>query len=254
MDLLKAFILGIVEGLTEFLPISSTAHLLIAQKFLRIPQTEFISFFDIVIQSGAILAVIFSYFKYLKVNHYLIKKIFVSFLPTAIIGFILHKIIKNYFFNSMNLIVGAMFFIGFLFVAFEIISKKSKKKILSKMNYLEAIIIGLGQSLAIVPGVSRAGAVILTMLLLGFRRDEAAIYSFLLAVPTIMAASGLEIIKSDLKVIFVGNNFLSFLIGFFTSFFVALVVIQWFINFLKRRSLIFFGIYRMALAFYLFMI
>ncbi|MGB9883131.1 MAG: undecaprenyl-diphosphate phosphatase [Microgenomates group bacterium] len=254
MDLLKAFILGIVEGLTEFLPISSTAHLLIAQKFLKIPQTEFTSFFDIVIQSGAILSVIFLYFKYLKENQYLIKKIFISFIPTAVIGFILHKIIKNYFFNSMNLIVGAMFFIGFLFVAFEIISQKKNNKVLSKMNYFEAIIIGLGQSLAIVPGVSRAGAVILTMLLLGFRRDEAAIYSFLLAVPTIMAASGLEIIKSDLRVIFIGNNFLSFLIGFFTSFFVALVVIKWFISFLKKKSLIFFGIYRMALAFYLFMI
>lgn len=254
MNLLNAFILGVIEGLTEFLPISSTAHLLIAQKFLKIPQTEFASFFDIVIQSGAILAVIFLYFQYLKKNQFIIKNIFISFLPTVIFGFLLYKIIKNYFFNSMTLIIGAMFFVGLLFIVFEIFWKKEKNKSLKNMMIFDAIIIGLGQSLAIIPGVSRAGAVILTMLILGYRKDESAIYSFLLAVPTIFAASTFEIIKTNWSIIFTGNNFLMLAIGFFTSFIVALVVVKWFIEFLKRRSLIFFGIYRMVLAFYLFML
>ncbi|GAB4218821.1 MAG: undecaprenyl-diphosphatase UppP [Candidatus Microgenomates bacterium] len=250
MDLLNAIILGVVEGLTEFLPISSTAHLILIGKLLKIPQSDFVSFFDIVIQSGAILAVIFLYFNYILKNKKLWLKIIVSFLPTAVVGLILEKIIKKYFFNSFYLIIGAMFFIGLLFIVFEVFLKRKKlDKNILEMSYLQAFFIGLGQSLAVVPGVSRAGAVILTMMILGFRRDESAIYSFLLAVPTILAASGLEIIKSDWKIIFANNNLSLLIIGFITSFIVALIVVQWFIDFLKKKSLIFFGIYRIVVAF-----
>lgn len=254
MNLLNAIILGVVEGLTEFLPISSTAHLILTNKLLNIPQTDFASFFDVVIQSGAILAIIFLYFQYVLKNKDLWGKLFVSFLPTAVVGLIFQKIIKKYFFNSIDLIIGAMFLVGVFFIVFEVFfGNKNLKKNILKMSFFEAFLIGLGQSLAVIPGVSRAGAVILTMMILGYKRDESAIYSFLLAVPTIFAASGLEIIKSDFN-FFTGSNLQILMIGFFVSFITALLVVKWFLNFLKTKTLIIFGIYRIVVALGFFMI
>ncbi|PIP62451.1 undecaprenyl-diphosphatase [Candidatus Roizmanbacteria bacterium CG22_combo_CG10-13_8_21_14_all_35_9] len=256
MNLIHAFILGIVEGLTEFLPVSSTAHLIIASKFLHISQSEFQAFFEIFIQSGAILAVLFLYFFYVLEHKELWGKIIASFIPTAIVGLVLEKIIKKVFFNSMPLIISSMFLIGLLFIIFELLVKNKKVKLdksINKMSYLEALIIGLGQSLAVVPGVSRAGIVILTMMGQRFKRDQSAIYSFLLAVPTILAASGLEIIKTDFKVITVANNLLFLGVGFFISLVTAYLVVRWFIGFLQKNSLVVFGVYRLILAIFLLM-
>jgi undecaprenyl-diphosphatase len=257
MSLIHAVILGLVEGMTEFLPISSTAHLLIAGRMLGIKQTEFLTFFDVFIQSGAILAVVILYFSYVLSHRDLWGKIIVSFIPTALVGLILEKIIKKYFFNSLPLVISAMFIVGAAFVVFEYLVKKKKikqDKTVKQMTVTEALLIGVGQSLAVVPGVSRAGAVMLTMMSQKFRRDEAAVYSFLLAVPTILAASALEVLKTDLKIITESSNLSFLLIGFFTSFVTAYLVIKWFIGFLKTNSLTIFGIYRMILSFVLFMI
>jgi undecaprenyl-diphosphatase len=251
MNLIHSFILGIVEGITEFLPISSTAHLIIASKLLHISQTEFQTFFEIFIQSGAILAVVFLYFSYVFKHKELWGKIIASFIPTAIVGLVLEKIIKRVFFNSMPLITGSMFLVGLLFIIFEYLVKNKKIKLeksIGKMSYAEAFIVGLGQSLAVVPGVSRAGIVILTMMGEGYKRDESAIYSFLLAVPTILAASGLEIIKTDFKVITNINNLLFLEVGFFVSLATAYLTVKWFIGFLQKNSLVGFGIYRILLA------
>lgn len=254
MNLLNALILGIVEGVAEFLPISSTAHLLIAGKLLHLTQTEFQTFFDIFIQSGAILAVVFLYFKYVIKHKDLWGKIVVSFIPTAIVGLILEKIIKKVFFNSMPLIIGSMFFVGLLFIIFEYLVRKKKiilVKSIESLSYKEAFMVGLGQSLAVVPGVSRAGIVMLTMMGQKFKRDESAIYSFLLAVPTILAASGLEVIKTNIKILSNPAN-LSFLaVGFIVSFITAYLSIKWLIGFLKNNSLTIFGIYRLLLSFIL---
>lgn len=257
MNLINALILGLVEGITEFLPISSTAHLIISSKLLNIPQTEFQKFFEVFIQSGAILAVVFIYWKLILKNRSLITNIILSFIPTAIVGLLLRKVIKGIFFESFTLIAISLFVIGLFFIIFEFLLKKkifkTNKKII-QMTIQQALIIGVGQSLAVVPGVSRAGAVILTMMALGFNRKESALYSFILAVPTLFAASTFDFLKTNPKIIFTGNNPLFLFIGLITSFFSALLAIKWFIKFLQKNSLSGFGVYRMALALMIFFI
>jgi len=257
MNLLNTIVLGIVEGITEFLPISSTAHLIIFSKLLHISQTEFQKFFEVFIQSGAILAVIFIYIHYLLKNKKIIKSIILSFIPTAIIGFLLYKVIKNYFFDSFGLIQIAMFSIGLVFIVFELLIKNKKivlKKTISQLTLTEAVVVGLVQSLAVVPGVSRAGAVMLGMMLLGYKRDESATYSFLLAVPTILAAGAYDLFKS--KNILVSNldSIWILIFGFLASFVFAYFSVKWLINYLKRNSLVFFGIYRIIVALLLFVL
>jgi undecaprenyl-diphosphatase len=253
MNLFNALILGIVEGVTEFLPISSTAHLIITSKLLNIPATEFQKFFEVFIQSGAIMAVVVIYWKVILKNKNLLKNIFLSFLPTAVVGLLLHKVIKNVFFESFTLIAASLFIVGLFFIIFEFLLQKKVVKIDKKiiqMTIVQSLLIGVGQSLAVVPGVSRAGAVILTMMLLGFNREESALYSFVLAVPTLLAASAFDFLKTDPQLIFSGNNPLFLFIGLITSFFSALLAIKWFIKFLQKNSLFHFGVYRIILAFF----
>ena len=251
MNYLHAITLGIVEGMTEFLPISSTAHLIIVSKLLRLPSSDFQKFFEVFIQSGAILAIILIYFEYILKHKEILKKIGLSFIPTAIIGFLLYKVIKTIFFESGILIIMAMFSVGILFFVLEyfISSKKiSLTRSLNGLTFAQAVFIGLAQSLAVVPGVSRSGIVMLYMMLVGYKRDEAALYSFLLAAPTIIATSGDDLFK--MRHIF--NDSIHYLplllVGLITSFLVAYVVIKWFIGFLKNNSLVPFGIYRVVLA------
>ena len=255
MNLLNTIILGFVEGITEFLPISSTAHLIITSKLLNISQTNFQKLFEVFIQSGAILAVVFLYFNELRGNFKILKTLFFSFLPTALVGFFLYKVIKNIFFESMGLIVFSLFFVGILFIIVEILVSKKKislKKKIKDIDIFQALIIGLAQSLAIIPGVSRAGAVILSMLILGYRRDQSAKYSFLLSIPTIFMASFYDLYKSKDILLTNLNQVGILLIGFFISFIFALISVKWLIGFLKKNSLIIFGIYRILLAIILF--
>ncbi|MFA6533086.1 MAG: undecaprenyl-diphosphate phosphatase [Patescibacteria group bacterium] len=251
MNFINALILGLVEGVTEFLPISSTAHLIISSKLLNIPSTEFQKFFEVFIQSGAILAVVFVYWKIILKNRNLMVNIILSFIPTAVVGLLLHKVIKNVFFESFTLIAVSLFTIGLLFIIYEFLLKKkivkTDKKII-QMTILQALLIGVGQSLAVVPGVSRAGAVILTMMVMGFNREESALYSFVLAVPTLFAASAFDFIKTDPQLVFSGSNPLFLSVGLITSFFSALLAIKWFVKFLQKNSLSYFGVYRIGLA------
>src|SRR3989338_5569741 len=251
MNLLIAVILGIVEGLTEFLPISSTAHLIISSRLLNIPQTEFQKFFEVFIQAGAILSVVFLYFNYAVKNPLLIKKVAASFLPTALVGFLLHKIIKEVFFESFALIIGSLVVIGLLFIVVEYLIKNKKielSKTIKNLSWTDALIIGLGQSLAVIPGISRAGIVILAMMVKGYRRDEAAVYSFLLAVPTIIAAAGYDLLKTDSAVLSEQDNILFLSAGFVVSFITAYISVKWLIGYLKKHSLIPFGVYRILLV------
>ena len=251
MNIINSIILGLVEGVTEFLPISSTAHLIISSKFLNIPTTEFQKFFEVFIQSGAILAVVFVYWKTIFKNRNLMINVILSFIPTAIVGFLLHKIIKGVFFESFTLIAASLFVVGLFFIIFEFLLKrkiiKTDKKII-QMTILQALLIGIGQSLAVVPGVSRAGAVILTMMLLGFDREESALYSFVLAVPTLFAASAFDFIKTDPQLVFSGSNPIFLFVGLIMAFFSALFAIKWFVKFLQKNSLSYFGVYRIGLA------
>jgi len=255
MNLLNIIILGFVEGITEFLPISSTAHLIITSKLLNISQTDFQKLFEVFIQSGAILSVVFLYFNQLKGNFKILKNLFFSFLPTALVGFFLYKVIKNVFFDSLNLIAFSLFFVGIFFIIIEILVNKKKivlKKKIEEINIFHALIIGLAQSFAVIPGVSRAGAVILSMLILGYQRDQSAKYSFFLSIPTIFMASFYDLYKSKDILLTNLNQVGLLLIGFFISFIFALISVKWLLGFLKKNSLIIFGIYRILLAIILF--
>ncbi|MEO6508885.1 MAG: undecaprenyl-diphosphate phosphatase, partial [Patescibacteria group bacterium] len=191
MNIFQSIILGVVEGITEFLPISSTFHLIFASKLLDIPQNDFLKLFEVVIQGGAILSVVILYIKELLSDRELLKKVIVSFLPTATIGFVLYKVIKNVFFEADLLMLAVFLIVGIIFI---VVEKSHRNQALTqpidKLTYKDAFIIGLVQALAVIPGVSRAGSVILAMIFLGYNRPNAAKYSFMLSIPTILAASG----------------------------------------------------------------
>jgi undecaprenyl-diphosphatase len=251
MDLLKTIVLGMVEGVTEFLPISSTAHLIITSKLLNISQTDFQKLFEVFIQSGAILSVVFLYFNQLKGNFKILKNLFFSFLPTALVGFFLYKVIKNVFFESLIFIGVSLILVGIFFIIIEILVNKKKillKKKIEEINIFDALIIGVAQSLAVIPGVSRAGVVILSMLILGYQRDQSAKYSFLLSIPTIFMASFYDLYKSKDTFLTNLNQLWMLLIGFFVSFIFALISVKWLIGFLKKNSLVIFGIYRLIIG------
>lgn len=241
-------ILGIIEGATEYLPISSTFHLIWFSRFLGIPATDFQKAYEVIIQGGAILAVVLLYWRVVKENRQLLYKLAFSFVPTAVIGLGLYKVIKNVFFESYLLQIVIFILVGLVFLWFEKFSRKALNRTLEKITYKEAVLIGLIQALAIFPGVSRAGAVILGMMFLGVRRDEAAKYSFLLAVPTLLAASGLDLYKS--MPILVNNRDQAgvLAVGFVFAFLSAWVGVKWFIYYLQTRTLAGFGWYRLLVG------
>jgi undecaprenyl-diphosphatase len=249
--ILKYFLLGIIEGLTEFLPVSSTAHLILFSYLLNLQQSDFHKFFEIFIQTGAILAVIVSYWKLLIRNKNLFFYLILSFIPTAIISLFFYKTIKSVFFEDQILITSMLIIVGFLFILIEYFVKKNKlnlKYSLEQLNPIKAILIGIFQSLAIIPGVSRAGAVILGMMLLRFTRKDSVIYSFLLAVPTIISAGLYDLYKSGFNAILFNDNLYYLIIGFLTSFIFALLAIKFFLNYLQKHDLTIFGIYRIILG------
>jgi undecaprenyl-diphosphatase len=251
MNIIHAALLGIVEGLTEFLPISSTAHLIIAAQLLQLSQTDFQKLFEVFIQGGAILAAVFLYTGYLLKHKSMIKQILLSFFPTAIVGLVLYKVIKDVFFNSPYLIIGAMASVGALFLLLEYLVKKKKillNRSVGELTPLQAVITGLAQALATVPGVSRSGIVMTYLMSQGYKREDSALYSFILAVPTIMAASAYDLFKMR-HLLTKSASYLPLLaVGFFVSFAVAYVVMKWFISFLKKNTLVSFGVYRIILA------
>lgn len=251
MTIIHAALLGVIEGLTEFLPISSTAHLIIASQLLHLPQTDFQKLFEVVVQGGAILAVVFLYGGYLLKHKTLIKPILLSFLPTAVIGFVLYKVIKTVFFNSPYLLIGAMGIVGAAFLLLEYLIKTKKIVLQKSVNHMppvQAVMTGLAQALATIPGVSRSGIVMAYLMGTGYKRDDAALYSFLLAIPTILAASGYDLFKMRHLLVRSSGNFPLLAVGFVVSFGVAYLVMKWFIGFLKKNTLVSFGVYRIILA------
>lgn len=252
MEIWQTIILGLVEGLTEFLPISSTAHLVLFSRILGLAQSDFLKFFEIFIQAGAVLAVVVLYWKTLLRNWLMWKKILVAFLPAAILGFIFYKTIKN-FLGETSVILWALALGGILLMVFEFFYAKRQKVQQPDVviSYKQAIVVGLCQSLAMVPGVSRSGATILGGLVLGINRKAIVEFSFLLAAPTIMAATGFDFYKTMAN--WQGNNMSmldiwSLVIGFVIAFLVALLAIKSFLKFIQNHNFIGFGIYRILLA------
>jgi len=254
MHIWQALILGIIEGLTEFLPISSTFHLIFASQLLGIDETNFVKVFEVFIQAGSILAILFIYGKELLTDRSLIKKIIVSCVPTVIVGFLLHSIIKNFFFETNWLMLGAFVLVGVIFIFYELRLKHSDKKnnqTIKDLSWSQSFLIGLSQALATIPGVSRSGAVILTMMTMGQSRAQAAKYSFLLALPTICGAAALDIFKLQASTSISSQEINLLMIGFITAFLVSWIVLKWFISFIQKHTFVSFGIYRLILGFIL---
>ncbi|MBU2632603.1 undecaprenyl-diphosphatase UppP [Patescibacteria group bacterium] len=249
MDLLQVIILSMVEGFTEFLPISSTGHLVLTSNLLGIEQTEFVKSFEIIIQLGAILAIILLYWKGLLQNKEIWKRVFIAFLPTAVIGFLLYKFIKNFLLGNEIVTISALFLGGIILILFELIHKEKDLDIkkVENLSLKNSFLIGVFQSLAVIPGVSRAAATILGALFLKTKRKAAVEFSFLLAIPTMLAATGLDIVKSN--VFSFNRSELIFLaVGFFGSFLFATVAVKFLLNFIKNHTFISFGIYRIILS------
>ena len=247
MDIIQSIILGIVEGLTEFLPISSTAHLIITAKLLAISQTEFAKSFTIAIQLGAILAVVFLYWKRFLKNWDYLKKIIVAFLPTAVAGFIFYRIIKNFLMGSFLVIALALLIGGIIIIIFEAgKGKRTADNGSDLITYKKAFLIGLCQSVAIIPGVSRAAATIIGGLSLKLSRRAIVEFSFLLAVPTMLAATGYDLIKTGFS--FSCQELGALLVGFFISFFAALAGVKFFLKFITKYNFFYFGVYRKILG------
>ncbi len=255
MNVIQAIILGMVEGVTEFLPISSTFHQIFASKLLGISQNEFTSLFEVFIQAGAILSVVILYFKDISSDQNLLKKTLTAFVPTAIIGLVLYKVIKQVFFTTPLLMLGVFIGMGVVFIILEYLVKHKKidpHKHISTLSYKDALVIGIIQAAAVIPGVSRAGAVLVGMMFLRYRRDDSAKFSFILAVPTILAASALDLFKGRSLLMENTHKIPLLLVGSVTAFISSYFVIKWFIDYLKKNSLAVFGIYRLIVGVILF--
>ncbi len=247
MDILSAVILGIVEGVTEFLPVSSTGHMILTGKLLGLPDIDFLKSFEIVVQLGAILAVVALYARSLLVKPMVLLKVAVAFLPTAVIGFFSYKILKSFLLGSTQVVLWSLLLGGVFLIIFELLYKKPKNEgNIDQVTVRQAFVIGAFQSLAIIPGVSRSAATIIGGLFLGLGRTTAAEFSFLLAIPTMGAAVALDLSKNAM--VFTWNDIVALTVGFFVSFVVAILVIKVFMRYLQQNNFISFGIYRVVLA------
>lgn len=243
MTLFEAIILAIVEGLTEFLPVSSTGHLILTQSLLNIESNDFVKTYIISIQFGAILAVLALYFKeFFKSIHFYIN-LFIAFLPAAILGLLFHPYIEK-FLSSVLMVVINLFLVGIVML---FIDRLGNDQDLPGISPKHSFLVGLFQVFSMFPGVSRSAATIIGGLAQKFSRKQAAEFSFFLAVPTITAASGLELYK-NFDTLLVSSNLKLILVGNIVSFLVSLIVIKTFISFLVKFGFKYFGWYRIILS------
>ncbi|MFC6315754.1 undecaprenyl-diphosphate phosphatase [Lapidilactobacillus achengensis] len=263
LNILKAIILGIIEGITEFLPISSTGHLYLANEFVKLKEsTAFINMFMVVIQFGAILAVILLYFH--KLNPFSPKKnshekqqtwtlwlkVLVAVLPSIIVGLPLNDWMDAHL-TSWPVIATTLIVYGVLFILIERRNKNRQSDLtdLNQLPYKTALFIGLFQVLALIPGTSRSGATILGAMMIGTSRFVGTEFSFFLAIPTMFGASLLKIGKYFLKGnSFTGEQSLVLLVGTLVSFVVAYLSIRFLLNYIKKNDFQAFGWYRIALG------
>ncbi|MBP6866384.1 MAG: undecaprenyl-diphosphatase UppP [Candidatus Pacebacteria bacterium] len=250
MNIFQSIIFGIVEGITEFLPISSTAHLDITRMLLDIPATSFVKSFEIAIQLGAILAVVLLYRNKIFTSWKYFRNICIAFIPTGIIGFVLYKIIKGFLLGNTLLIAWMLVVGGIVIILFE---KRYRNKVdendkmtVESLTTKELLIMGTAQALAVVPGVSRSLSVIVSGRLMGLSRTLVTEFSFLLAIPTMLAATAYDLYKSGFA--FTGADWGMLKIGFLVSFLVALFVVKWLIGYIQKHSFTIFGWYRIVLG------
>ena len=263
IELLKAVLFGIVEGITEWLPISSTGHLILLNEFVNLNMSdEFRSMFDVVIQLGAILAVVVLFFHKLnpiapskasaerKQTWELWFKVIVAILPSGIVGVLLDDWMDAHLYNYVVVAIMLILYgVAFLFVE----KMNSRKNIainsVYQIDYKTAILIGCFQCLSLIPGTSRSGATILGAILLGVGRSAGAEFSFFLAIPTMLGASALKLLKFLLSGTPAGSTeLLVLVVGCIVSFLVSLAVIRGLMEYVRKHSFSVFGIYRIGLG------
>lgn len=246
MTYLQSIILGVVEGLTEFLPVSSTGHMILVSHLLNILTSDFLKTFEVAIQFGAILAVVVLYWRSMIKNIEVLKRVIVAFIPTAIVGLVLYKLIKSWLGNPA-IVLWSLLIGGVVIIIFEMAHRERGSAVaeITKITYQQAFLIGLCQSVAVIPGVSRSAATILGGLALGLKRKVIVEFSFLLAVPTVLAAAALDLLKSSALT---GQEYQIILLGAIAAFVSALIGVKFFLSYIQDHKFTAFGVYRIVLA------
>lgn len=260
LELIKVIIMGIVEGITEWLPISSTGHMILLDQFIKLDvSSKFMEMFRVVIQLGAIMAVVVLYFN--KLNPLSLNKtkeekkdiitlwlkVLVASMPAAIIGLLFDDKIDEVFYNYVVVAITLIIY-GILFIIVEKYNKNKSSKVttLKDLTYKTALFIGIFQVLALIPGTSRSGATILGAILIGTSRNVAAEFTFFLAIPVMFGASLLKILKFGL--FFTNSELIILLIGMLTAFLVSIFAIKFLMKYIKNHDFQVFGYYRIALG------
>ncbi len=242
-----AFVLGVVEGLTEFLPVSSTGHLILTAHLLGIPHGEFTKSFEIAVQLGSILAVVFLYADRLLRDRETWKRIAVAFVPTGAVGFALYRLIKDHLIGNDLVVVISLFLGGVvLILADRYCGRFCHLRDVNDMSLKRAFVVGIFQSLAVVPGVSRSGATIVGGMLMGLSRRSAAEFSFILAVPTMLAATSYDLLRTGPA--FSREEWGLLALGFGIAFATAFLTVRFFLRFLDKHGFVIFGVYRMVVS------
>ena len=263
IEIVKALIYGVIEGITEWLPVSSTGHMILAEKLLQFElSSQFISMFRVVIQLGAILAVVVLYWERLwpfckgksvadsvkKPTMVLWCKILVASLPAAVLGLLLDDWMDEHLYN--HIVVGLMLILyGVVFLLVEKKQRTPRVTALENIGYKDAFAVGVWQVLALVPGTSRSGATIIGGLLLGMDRSTASQFTFILAIPVMAGASGLKVLKFLLgDGVFTGGEVAVLAAGCLSAFVVSMAAIRFLMNYVKNHSFSLFGVYRIVLG------
>ncbi|EMR01055.1 undecaprenyl-diphosphate phosphatase [Cesiribacter andamanensis] len=247
MSLIEAIILGIIEGLTEFLPVSSTGHMILASYLMQMQETALLKTFEVVIQLGAILAIVWLYAKRFLTSFTIYLKLVVAFLPTGIIGLLAYKTIKAYLFSpgvvAVSLILGGAVLV---LLNRRIETTASKYPDVGDISFKRAFLIGVAQCFSMIPGVSRAAATIIGGVYYGLDKKQAAEFSFLLAVPTMFAASGYDLLKADIA--YTSETLTILGVGLLMAFLTAWVVVKVFVKYIHLISFKHFGYYRIVIG------
>lgn len=263
LEILKAILQGIVQGITEWLPISSTGHMLLVDQFIKMddPSGNFFNMFKVLVQLGSILAVVVLYFHRLnpfsskkslkeqKQTYSLWGKVLVASIPAGIAGLLFEDVIDGAL-STPYVIAAALIVYGILFIFMERGRRQPRIATLEQMDYRTALCIGAFQMLALIPGTSRSGSTILGAVLLGTSRTVAAEFSFFMAIPVMVGASGYKLLKPLLKggLSFTGLEWATLLTGMLVAFLVSLLVIRFLMNYIKKHDFKVFGYYRIVLG------
>nr|WP_068268883.1 undecaprenyl-diphosphate phosphatase [Caviibacter abscessus] len=246
ITILKVIFLSFIEGLTEFIPVSSTGHMILVENFLTLSKNrQFVNAFEIIIQLGAILSVIVYFYNTIfPININLWKKILVAVLPAVVLGLLFDDYIDKHFFNPIVVSIMLIFY-GIILIFIEKRKKESNILHINNISYRSAFIIGIFQCLAMIPGTSRSAATIIGAMLLGTSRMVATEFSFFLAIPTMLGATTLKLVKINSLS---SSEYGLIALGFVFSFIFAYIFISFFINYIKKHDFSIFGYYRIIIG------